>query len=364
MTLFSKILEYSFGAAYKFLNYSWGGNTVKRYLIGLAVFIVALFILKLFEEVGKRKIKKIINREDLRIDDLVKKIIDCLGWPLYIILALYFSLQFLELGNIGEKTSYYVVLITVAFYIGFALQRVLDFGLDKIGRRMTREEDNFDPSLLKVLSKIIKGVLWVGIVLIILQNMGYNVSALLAGIGIGGVAIALALQSILGDIFASFSIYFDRPFQTGDFIIVGDDMGTVKKIGIKTTRLQALEGEELVISNKELTSARVHNYKRMEKRRIVFKLGVEYETPAEKLRKIPGIVKEIIDSIEIAELDRAHFKNFGDFSLNYEIVYYLASNDYNEYMNTQQKINLMIKERFEKEKIGMAFPTQTIYLNK
>ena len=216
----------------------------------------------------------------------------------------------------------------------------------------------------EILNKIIKGVLWAVAVIIILSNFGYNVSALAAGLGIGGLAIAFAMQNILSDVFASFSIYFDKPFRIGDFIIVGDDLGTVKHIGIKTTRIQTLQGQELIISNKELTETRVNNYKKMERRRISFTFGVEYGTKLKQLKKISSIVKEILDKIKIADLDRVHFKQFGDFSLNFEVVYYVNKPDYLTYMDTQQEINFALKERFEKEGIVFAFPTQTIYLNK
>jgi small-conductance mechanosensitive channel len=156
----------------------------------------------------------------------------------------------------------------------------------------------------------------------------------------------------------------DRPFQTGDFIIVGDVMGTVKHIGIKSTRIESLWGEEIVVSNKDLTEARVKNYKRMENRRIVFEFGVTYQTPSAKLRKIPEIVKKIIEGIELADLDRVHWKNFGDSALNFEIMYQVHTADYNEYMDVQQEINLQLKERLEKEGIEFAYPTQTIYVHK
>jgi small-conductance mechanosensitive channel len=168
----------------------------------------------------------------------------------------------------------------------------------------------------------------------------------------------------LADIFASFSIHFDKPFKVGDFIIIGNDMGTVKKIGIKSTRITTLEGDELVVSNRDLTETRVHNYKRMRKRRVSFELGVEYSTPVKKLKKIPKIVEGIIKGIDLLEFDRAHFKNFGDFSLNFEVVYYLKSKDYNVYMDKQQEINLKIKEKFDKERIKIAFPTQQIFLKR
>jgi small-conductance mechanosensitive channel len=141
-------------------------------------------------------------------------------------------------------------------------------------------------------------------------------------------------------------------------------MGTVKDIGLKSTRIVTLNGQELVVSNHEITSARINNYKKMQKRRIVFSFGVKYETPLKKLKKIPLIVKNILDKTELAELNRVHFKSFGDFSLVYEVVYFMLVPDYNKYMDTQQEINLALKREFEREKIEFAYPTQTIYYSK
>ncbi len=189
-------------------------------------------------------------------------------------------------------------------------------------------------------------------------------SGVVVGLGVGGIAIALAVQNTLSDVFSAFSIYFDRPFEIGDFVVIGDQSGTVTNIGMKSTRIRLLQGEELVISNKELTSTQVRNFKKLEKRRINFKLGVTYDTPLEKLKKIPDIVRQIIEAQEFADLDRVHFYEFGDFSLKFEIIYYVLVADYNKYMDIQQAINFAIKGAFEKEGIEMAFPTQTIFLNK
>ena len=179
--------------------------------------------------------------------------------------------------------------------------------------------------------------------------------------GIGGIAIALAAQTILGDLFSYFVIFFDRPFQIGDFIIVEDNMGTIEYIGIKTTRIRTLSGEQLICSNTYLTNSRIHNYKRMEERRIVFKLGVTYQTTSEIVKEIPVIVKEIIESTKDVRLDRGHFSGFGDFSLDFEFVYYILSADYNVFMDKQQEIYHRILCRFESEKIDFAYPTQTLY---
>lgn len=347
------------------LNYYFWNNSIKEYLIAFGVFILVIIILKVFKKTIIRKLKKFADHTRIEFDDLIIKIIDFVGWPLYLFFSLYLAFQFIQLPDVVEKIVFYVLLIIVIYYVVKSVQELIDYGVQKlIKQRQEQEKEKFDPSVIKLISKILKGFLWGFAIIIILQNLGYNISTLVAGLGIGGLAIAFALQNILTDIFASFSIYFDKPFQIGDFIIVGDDMGTVKKIGIKSTRVQTLQGEELVMSNKELTEIRIHNYKKMEKRRIVFTFGVVYETPTEKVRKIPDIVKNVINSINLAEIDRVHFNKFGDSSLNFEVVYYLNSSDYNQYMDTQQQINLAIKQRFEKEKIEFAYPTQTIFINK
>jgi small-conductance mechanosensitive channel len=184
-----------------------------------------------------------------------------------------------------------------------------------------------------------------------------------AGLGIGGIAVALASQALLGDLFSYFVIFFDKPFEIGDFIIVGDKLGVVEYVGIKTTRIHALSGEQIVFSNTDLTNSRVHNFKKMEKRRVVFKLGVIYQTPAEKLKSIPRIVKDIIEEQQDVTFDRGHFQSFGDFSLNFEFVYYVAGADYNKYMDIQQAINFSINDIFAREKIEFAYPSQTLFVN-
>jgi len=199
---------------------------------------------------------------------------------------------------------------------------------------------------------------------VLLDNLGFRINTVIAGLGIGGIAVALAAQNVLGDLFAYFTIIFDRPFEIGDFLIVGEYMGVVNHLGVKTTRIGSLGGEQIIMSNKDLTDSRVRNYKRMEKRRILFRLGVTYQTPYEKLKEIPGIIRGIIEGMEDSVFDRAHFSSYGDFSLVFEVVYYVMDRDYTKYMNIQEQINFRIHEEFEKRKIEFAYPTQTLYLNK
>ncbi|MDP2942472.1 MAG: mechanosensitive ion channel family protein, partial [Candidatus Omnitrophota bacterium] len=211
---------------------------------------------------------------------------------------------------------------------------------------------------------VVKVLIWGGAIILFLDNLGFKISAIIAGLGIGGVAVALAAQAILKDLFSYFSIIFDQPFKIGDFIIVGDLMGTIEYIGIKTTRIRSLGGEMLIFSNSDLTDSRLRNYRLMEKRRVVFKLGVVYETSRERLKEIPKIIENSIKNVKDTMFDRAHFFSYGDFSLIFEIVYYVVGADYNKYMDIQQEINFAIKEEFERKGIEFAFPTQTLYVNK
>jgi small-conductance mechanosensitive channel len=176
--------------------------------------------------------------------------------------------------------------------------------------------------------------------------------------------VALAAQNILGDLFASASIVLDKPFVMGDFVIVDDHLGTVERIGLKTTRIRSLSGEQLVFSNNDLLQSRIRNFKRMYERRVVFSIGVTYQTPHDKLAEIPALLRAAVEAREQVRFDRAHFKEYGDFSLNFEIVYYVLSPDFNIYMDIQQAINLEIHREFERRDIEFAYPTQTIFVER
>jgi small-conductance mechanosensitive channel len=203
---------------------------------------------------------------------------------------------------------------------------------------------------------------WSGVVLLVLANIGVDVTALIAGLGVGGVAVALAVQNILGDLFASLSIVLDRPFEVGDFIVVDDLMGTVENVGLKTTRVRSLSGEQLVFSNANLLSARIRNYQRLQERRVVFAVGVTYQTPPAQVRAIPALIREAIEAAPLTRFDRAHFKAFGDSALEFEAVYYVLDADYNRYMETQEAINLELLDRLMSRKIEFAYPTRTLHL--
>ena len=335
-------------------------NTVQDFLIAIIVFCVLLGVFKLFQRFILKRLKKLAKKTKTDVDDALIQIIQSLKPPFYSFLAFYLAVQLLTLGSFLGKAINLVLIVLVVYQAIIAAQILIDYLIKK---GLGKEKEKNTRTALNLIGKISKGVLWAFGVLLILSNLGINVSSLLAGLGIGGIAIALAVQNILGDLFSSFAIYFDKPFVPGDFIVVGEHSGIVKKIGIKTTRIRALQGEEIVISNQELTSTRVQNFKKLKERRVVFSFGITYETPSNKLKKIPQIVKEIVGSVKLARFDRVHFIKFDDSALLFEVIYYLESPDYVKYRDAHQEILFKIKNAFEKQEIFMAYPTQTIYLN-
>jgi len=282
--------------------------------------------------------------------------------PMFYFGVFYLSIQFLTLASLLKKGINALAVILLTILAVRLMLAVIIYGLDIYWER--KEIDASKKLGFRMIHTAIKVVFWSLAVIIMLDNFGVEISTLIAGLGIGGVAIALATQAILKDLFSYFVIFFDRPFEIGDFIIVGDFMGVVDHIGIKTTRLSSLSGEQIIFSNTDLTDTRVRNYKRMDKRRIAFQLGVTYQTTSDQLKEIPLIIANIIKEINGAAFDRAHFFSYGDFSLIFEVVYHVLDRDYNKYMDIQQEINFKIKEAFEKRGIEFAYPTQTLFLTK
>ncbi len=229
-------------------------------------------------------------------------------------------------------------------------------------RAASAADDRAAAGSLGIIGFVLRMLVWTLVLLLTLDNLGVDITALVAGLGVGGIAVALAVQNVLGDLFASLSITLDRPFVIGDFVVVGDFMGSVEAIGVKSTRLRSLGGEQIVMANADLLSSRLRNYGRMHERRVVFKLSVTYETPRAKLKRIPAIIRDSISRQADTRFDRAHFASFGDFALDFETVYYVLSSDYNRYMDIQQAIYFELHEAFEREHIDFAYPTQKVWL--
>jgi len=333
------------------------GNDVQQYFIALCIFIISYSLLHIFKHAVINKAKILVKKTKSQLDDAVVSVLDVHS-SLFVFLSLYISLKFIFISQTITKFFTYAMLLVVTYFIVRGINRLIDY-ISKSAAKHDPEARAFG-----VTAMFGKVVVWILAFVFILSNFGYNITTLLAGLGIGGIAIAFALQNVLSDIFASISIYIDKPFKIGDFIIVGKDMGTVQKIGIKSTRILTLHGQQLVVSNRELTDTRVNNYEKMKRRRIVFPLSIIYSTPHKKLKKIPSIIKDIVDKTDQATFERTHWKEYGDSALIFEIVYYVESSDFTLYRDINEKINLAIKEKFEKEKIKFAYPTQTIYTGK
>ncbi|MCW4009294.1 MAG: mechanosensitive ion channel family protein [Candidatus Bathyarchaeota archaeon] len=304
------------------------------------------------------------KKTDTTLDDDILRNVKWIALLLIVIIGTYNALNSLTFTAAYASLIQNVFTIVSILLVAFAITRVANVLADWFAQRQTKRNPDLNHHMFFILKKLMQVIVLAAALISILYALGYNLSGLVVGLGVGGIAIALAAQNILSDVFSAFSIFFDRPFEIGDFVVIGDQSGTVTNIGMKSTRIRLLQGEELVIPNKELTSAQIRNFKKLEKRRINFKIGVTYDTSVEKLKKIPDMVRKIIDAQEYADSDRVHFYEYGDFSLKFEIVYYVLVSDYTKYMDTQQAINFAIKEAFEKEGIEMAFPTQTIFLNK
>jgi len=338
-------------------TYTIFNNELSLYLKSLGLFIVLMLGFKIFNSVILKKLSHIVNKTKISFDDALIDIVNSIKPSFYIYLSFYLSTKMLNFPFFLDKILDIILLIWIVTQAMVAVQILINYFAAKV----INTDDPGEKAAIDLLTKAIKFALWVVAILFILSNLNVNITSFVAGLGIGGVAIAFAIQNILSDLFGSFAIYFDKPFVVGDYIVFGDQKGTVEKIGIKTTRLRSLFGEEIVVSNKDLTSSIVRNFRKMKERRVVFNFGVTYDTPTEKLREIPQIIKKIIEEFEIARLDRVHFKKFSDFSLDFEVSYYLSTPDYNKYMDVQQEINLKIMDVFNEKKIEFAFPTQTIY---
>ncbi len=340
---------------------TYAGNTVRDYIVAGGVFLLALLILFAIRQGAIHRLESFAQKTSTNFDDLIVKIIKSYQWPLYVFIGAYVSIQTLTIPEFFADAIRIGVLIIVVYYIIQTLQQIVEFTFSQVVRERMSEEEGFDPAILQFFERVIDVLLWIIGVLIVLQNVGFNVGAVLGGLGIGGVALAFALQNILADIFASISIFFDRPFRTGDFIEAGNDMGTVEQIGIRSTRITSLRGETLIIPNKDLAQSRILNYRNVENRRISFNFFLPYFTPNETLQQIPKEVNTIIETEEYAIPDRATLASFEDWGLKFTVVYYITSDDYKLYMETQQDINLKIKETVETYGAWFAYPTYRAY---
>jgi small-conductance mechanosensitive channel len=348
----------------EFLSQIVYDNSIKTWLISVVIAIISIIFLQLLRGWVARKVSSLATQTDTKIDDLVADLIRRTKFIFILIISLYFGSLILNLP--GTVITFIRTAATAMTFIQIAFwgNGLITFWASHQVDQAT-DQDAASATSMNVLSYVAKVILWSVITILILDNIpGIEVDSLIASLGIGGVAVALAVQNILGDLFASLSIALDKPFVIGDFLVIGDYRGTVERIGMNSTRIRSQSGEELIFSNSDLVQSRISNYKTMARRRVHFELGIKGETPYDKLVAIPGILEEIVESQDKATFDRAHFREFGDFALKYDVVYHVEGPDYWQYMDIQQAINLEIIKRFEADGIEFAYPTQVIHLEK
>jgi len=340
------------------------GELIWSTIILICFLVFGWVVEHIFEHYFKRLAKKTKTKLDDEILKNVKR-------PIYI-LVLFFGIYFFvhNISILGQYVEQGLIdsifLLIELMLISYIFTRVTNVFFTWYAERQERKK-KMSQHILYVFRGVFNAIVYLIAFFIFMALAGIDLTGLAIGGAATAIVIGFALQHVLSDFFSAFSIYFDKPFEIGDYIVVGEYSGTVTKIGMKSTRVQLLQGEELVLANSELTKTNIRNFKKMKKRRISFSFGVTYDTSTKKLKKIPEIVKELInpEKLEYVDrLDRVHFTEFGDFSLNFDIVYYIKTKDYEKYKDTQQAINFAIKEAFEKEGIEMAFPTQTIFINK
>jgi small-conductance mechanosensitive channel len=336
------------------------GNSLRAWLVGATAFVVALGVLLLVRRLLAYRLGALALRTTNIVDDLGAEI--ARGTRLYFLVALAVAIgaRFVVLppriADTLDKAIALIVLLQAALWgtaaIGFYVARYIE------RRRATLEASNV--WAIRALGVGARVVVWAIVFVALLDNLGFDVTALVTGLGVGGIAIALAVQTILGDVLAAMAIVFDKPFVVGDFIVVDNLAGTVEEIGLKTTRVRSLSGEQLVFGNAELLKSRIRNFKRLRERRNAFMLDVTYDTQADVVARIPGMLREIIESQHQVRFDRSHFSAYGESSLRFETVYYVLDPDYNKHMDIQQAIFLAVLERFERDGIEFAFPTRTV----
>ncbi|MEM7768970.1 MAG: mechanosensitive ion channel family protein [Cyanobacteria bacterium P01_A01_bin.37] len=338
------------------------GNTIANYAIAISAIVGGILLISLIRKLVINRIRRWARRTANKLDD---RFIQLLDRP--VLLLLFLGTFYVGVNNLNLhpilKQSVNVICTGLAVITLIQIVSSLVEYLIRIYWFTHRDNPGLEQTI-NALMPAVKVVIWAIGLIFLLDNLGFDISAVVAGLGIGGVAVALASQGVLQDLFSYFAILFDRPFEIGDFIIVDDFIGTVEHVGIKTTHMRSINGEQLILANTDLTSTRIRNFRRMRRRRIVFSIGITYETGYTKIERIPGIIQSIVEQTSGVTFDRAHFLSYGDFSLNFEIVYFVETDDYSAYMDAQQQINLALKAAFEEEEIEFAYPTQVLYVSQ
>lgn len=338
-------------------------NSLMVYLLALLIFIVSYIVLQVGKKFAVKQLKKFASRTQTNIDDFITKLLQRTKKVLLLIFSIYLGSLVLPLSATALLMVRMVTFFALFFQIGLWANAAIDFWVQGQGKK--GETNGSEATTMNIVGVMLKVIVWFLLGILALDNIpGVEVTALVASLGIGGIAIGLAVQHILSDLFASVTIALDKPFVIGDSIVVDDISGTVEHIGLKSVRLRSVTGEQVVLSTSDLLKSRIHNYQTLKKRRVVFKFGINYQTPQEKVASIPSVIEEIIKKRDRVTFGRCHFTGFGESTLDFETAYWVDDSSFDLRMDTQQSINLEILEHFAEKGIEFAYPTRTLFIEK
>ncbi|MDP3543720.1 MAG: mechanosensitive ion channel family protein [Elusimicrobiota bacterium] len=345
----------------EFLQRVYFGNSVAAYALAAATFVASVAVFLLARRLVLARLRALAESTATDLDDFAVELLGKIKAPECYLVGFYFATRPLSFDPKVDSFLRSAVILVLAYRALRMLQTSIDYG---VRRAMTGPDaDQARKDMAKTVALLLRFVLWVLALIFVLDNLGINVTSMVAGLGIGGVAVALAAQAVLGDLFSALAIHLDKPFVVGDFITVDDFKGTVERIGIKTTHLRSLSGELLVMGNSKLTSSPIRNYKKMRERRVVLNFGLLYSTPEKALAEMPGAVRGLIEKDKSLRFDRAHFSGLGESSLDFEVVYYILDADYNKHMDSQQRLLLELVADVRKRGLDFAYPTRTLFID-
>jgi small-conductance mechanosensitive channel len=341
------------------LEWEFYHNPVQAWVVAGIVALVIATSLFIARTMLARRLAKIAERTATAADDAVVDLLRRTRYFFIITAAVAGGMLFLDLPDRAHRIG--GVLGTIAMILQIAIwgNGLITFWFRNYAERKA-ESDLSSRTTIAAFSFVARGLLWIMLALVAINRLGFDITALITGLGVGGIAIALAVQNVLGDLFAALAIVLDKPFVVGDTITVDTLTGTVEHVGLKTTRLRSVNGEQLIFSNADLLKSRIRNFKRMEERRVLFQIGVTYDTPPETVAKIPTLLREAVESQKQVRFDRSHFTMYADSALTFETVYFMTTADYAVYADTHQAVLLTIYRRFAAEKIEFAYPTRTV----
>ena len=338
-------------------------NTIQQWGLAFGVFVLVFILLQILKRLISRRLAEYSKSTHTYLDDIFASIVKHTKTFFILVVALWAGSLFLEMPPEARIIRHVVVIINWLFQTGLWSNGAINHWIDARVEEQPGDKDR-GPTL-NAFGLIAKTVIWVILVLLMLDNLpGVDVSTLIASLGVVGIAVALAVQGILGDLFASLSIMLDKPFVIGDFITVGDFGGEVEDIGLKSTRLRSSTGEEIVFSNTDLLDSRIRNYRSLQRRRVLFTLSLTYQIPSDKLSQIPDIVRTVVETHTGTNFNHAYFKGFGDSALNFEVLYHIETKEFSVYREIVQSVNFDLFKRLEAEGIEFAYPTQTVYVEK